>query len=223
MAIRIDNPYGDVRLRRGGRDGEYELAAVLQQLAGAARRLEIRVDKTDAGLDVGVVSIVKPGLEIGTHAAADRSRADLVMMVPDGFWLSASTESGEIDARGVLSDLELSSESGNIRAAGVQGGVDARSNSGDIHVAFVDERPSSTHVLETVTGSVAVWLAPDADVTVTMSSSGTLTTDFSLQVTHRDHEEPDKVGRAKIGRGGSSLELRSLQGNLFLRRRAVVD
>ena len=221
--ITIHNPFGDVRLRRGGEEGGYEVAAVLQQLGEPGRRLEVRIDRAEEHM---LVEVVQKNTSPATTSASrepDRSRADLVMMVPDGVTVSVTTDAGSIEAKGVQAELQLESVSGSIRAAEVDGDISGRSVSGEIHVVLGSRRARSDQVFESVTGPIAVWLPPQARYQVTMATSGNLTTDFSLHVEHHEHQEPDKIGTARIGSDGPEIRMQSRRGHLFLRRRAWVD
>jgi hypothetical protein len=56
-----------------------------------------------------------------------------------------------------------------------------------------------------------------------MTTSGALITDFSLDVEHQEHSEPDKTATATIGRGGPELTMSSKRGDLSIRRLVTVD
>ena len=55
------------------------------------------------------------------------------------------------------------------------------------------------------------------------AGSGAFSTDFSLEVEHRDAEEPNKTATASIGEGGPMLKMTSKRGDLALRRLVTGD
>ncbi len=72
--------------------------------------------------------------------------------------------------------------------------------------------------LTSVTGAITGFTTATNDLDITLATSGTMTTDFSMMVDPRDNEEPNKIATAKIGRGGPTLEITSKRGDLALRR-----
>ena len=75
--------------------------------------------------------------------------------------------------------------------------------------------------LSTATGAVTVFVPADADLDFGITTSGAITTDYSLDIEHHDHQEPDKIASARIGAGGPKLTLASTRGSVALRRVAV--
>jgi hypothetical protein len=216
--IRVDNPFGDTRLRHGGSESTLEVAAILQQLAIDGSRLELRVD---IGEDEAVITVARINLdgEVTTEVPrGDKARADLALMIPEGTTVAVRGGTGLVEARGVRTDVDLRTTSGTIRAASTRGAITAHSDRGAMEITLETGVTKKPQKLSSVTGSITVFTAADNDLDVTMKTSGTLTTDFTLNVDHRDNEEPNKTATAKIGRGGASLELTSKRGDLALRR-----
>jgi hypothetical protein len=220
--LEVYNRFGDVRLRFGGTGRMVEVTAAVQQLDPSGSRLEVTVDDTS---DPATVSVVRnqPKGSNPDGGEVDRSRADLVVLVPAGLAVVARGERGLVDCRGLESDVDLATVSGPIRVRSTSGRVTAHSDRGEIAAvltAGVTEAPQS---LETITGSIEVWVNDTAALDVTLATSGRLTSDFSMQVSHHDREEPDKVATVKVGAGGRHLELASRRGDLALRRLMAVE
>ena len=222
-SIRVENPYGDVRLRHGGSQGNLEAAAILQQLSidGSKLVLSVEIDGKAA-----VASIIRYDLEGNPAPLAprgDKARADLAIMVPKGFPIRVETKSGLIEARGVKTDLDLHTTSGTIRVAKNQGEITAHTESGTMEITLLSSVTKKTQELSSTTGPITVFTGATNDLDVTMATSGAFITDFSLKVEHHDTEEPNKTATAEIGKGGGVLTLTSKRGDLALRRLVTVD
>jgi len=215
--IRIDNPFGDLRIRHGGAEDILEVAAVMQQLATNGSRLELVVDQTDT---VAEIRVVRRAADEETSAAdpADRSRADLAVLIPAGHPVIADTKAGLIEARGVRSDLDLTSVAGQIRVAEIHGAVDATTDRGAMEISLRPDVTKREQRLTSITGPITVFVSPEANLDVELATSGLLTTDFTIVVDHDEHAEPDKHAAAVIGQGGRRLVVTSKRGDLTLRR-----
>ncbi len=220
-ALRIENPFGDVRLRYGGDAGEIEVLSVMQQLRPDGIRLETRVIEGDDGLTIDVGWAEKPGVENPPRPAGDRSRADLAVLVPEGAAVTVETLEGLIETRGVHGGAVLRSRTGNIRIHKHVGAVSAMTDDGSIAAVLLTGTTEEEQVFESRTGPVEIWVSADARLDVTLETSGSITTDFSIEIEHHDEKEPDKIGRAVLGAGGPELRIRSRRGPVALRRVAT--
>jgi hypothetical protein len=216
----VHNPFGDARLRFGGYAHELEIAAALQQLSPELGRLEVVVNVDGETVTVTVIRSTKTGEERPKQAdpRAPRSRADLVLLVPEGLDARAETDSGLIACKGVRGDVELVTRTGKISARGMKGRILARTDRGDIEIVLEPGVTEASQVVESVTGNISVFVADAADLDVTLATSGEITTDFSIDIEHRDLEEPSKRGTARVGEGGRSLEILSKRGHIRLGR-----
>ncbi len=216
--VRVENPFGDVRLRHGGDDGEVEVAAVLQQLRPDGVHLETRVLERDGALVVSVVWASKPGVEVPARPEGDRSRVDLAVLVPSGSKIVVDAANGLVETRGVHGDADFRTRTGDIRIHRHFGAVSASTETGSIEAVLLRGETDKAQVFESLTGSIEIWVAADAEYRVTLTTSGSITTDFTLEISHRDDQEPDKVGRAVLGGGGPEIRMESRRGSLALRR-----
>lgn len=216
--IRIDNPYGDIRLRHGGSENNLEVAAIFQQLAIDGSRLELQ---TEIGDDTAVITIARIDLdgEPTTEVPrGDRARVDVAIMVPEGTTVEARGANGLIEAHGVHTDVDLQTTGGKIRIAKHGGRIKAHTDRGAMEITLVTGVTKKPQQLSSVTGSITVFTPADNDLDITMATSGTMTTDFTLMVENHDHEEPNKKATAVVGSGGPMLEITSKRGDLALRR-----
>ncbi len=221
--IRVDNAFGDVRLRHGGSEGNLEIAAVLQQLSIDGAKLSLEVEITDTAAVVTVARYDLEGNPAQQAPRSDTSRADLAIMVPEGFPIRVETGHGLIEARGVRTDIDLHSTAGTIRVAQHHGGINARSEGGTIEITLLPAVAYKTLEFSSTTGPITVFTPYNNDLDVTLATSGAFTTDFSLAVEHHDTEEPNKTATAVIGKGGATMAMTSKRGDLSLRRLVTID
>jgi len=211
--LRVENPYGDVYARFGGYEDQVEILATLQHL-DPGPRLEVERDEVDSGLRVRV----RPGSGEEDGSSANRNRVDLMVFVPQGARLDVETREGKIEAKGLRSDLIASSIGGDIRIRGIEGHVQAKSARGRLSATLKSGVTERGQALTSETGEIEVHLWEDADLDVRIATSGEITTDFSIEIEHRRHEEPGKHATAKVGSGGPGLTLRSRRGDIRLLR-----
>lgn len=217
-AIEVDNRYGSVFVRFGGYEHQFDLQVTRQQPDGAPA-----VDVA-AGMRDGVYA-VSVRLPAGA-ALADGQRVDLVLYVPEAHPLRVSTSFGGIESRGAKSDLDLRSESGDISVRGTAGRLQLHSDDGNLQASIEGAARAGEQRLSTRTGNISLGVSDALNADVRMSSSGLLTTDYSLDIAHRDGEEPNKIGRLTVGTPAvgaqaASISLESLAGAIQLLRRAV--
>lgn len=210
--ILIDNPYGDVHVRFGGFAHVVDTHAVLQQ-SNAAAKIAL-----EPGNDQNLYSVV-PRLPAGA-TLAEGQRLDLSVLVPEGHALKVRTGAGDIEVRGVHGDVDLKSDSGNISLRGISGIIKAETGAGRIEASLGKAPAKSTQRLATRTGEVIVAVDDALDAEVELATSGVFATEYSLHVTQRPGEEPNKRARSVIGRDTARVALESKRGEIRLLRRA---
>lgn len=213
QAVAIDNPYGDVRLRFGGYAHALEIHAVLQQPAQAAA-IALQ-PQTEARR-----YLFAPRLADGAVLAAGQ-RVDLVAFVPGGHAVSARTEHGLIESRGVRGDIDLGSVSGDIAIRGTQGRVRAQTGDGAIEASFDAAPKASQQRLATRTGNIVLAVDERLDATLELATSGVFATEFSLDVERLAGQEPNKRARTVIGDDEARIALESRRGEIRLLRRSA--
>ncbi|MCC7247332.1 MAG: hypothetical protein IT473_01785 [Lysobacter sp.] len=219
QTIDVDNPHGSVFLRFGGYEHTLDIRATIQQPKGAPRF-------TFAPGAQGGRFVVAPSLP-GGGVRAEGQRIDLVLYVPENHALKVRTVDGAIESRGLKSDLDYGTQTGNISARGTDGTIQAETPEGRIRISLnPGARPGSRQRFATRTGDIVVGVVDMLNAEVTMATSGTIATDYSIAVEHRDREEPSKRARAVVGgpQAGESnavVAVESLRGNMQLWRRAV--
>ncbi|MBF9222710.1 DUF4097 family beta strand repeat-containing protein [Hymenobacter ruricola] len=176
------------------------------------------VDNTKIGLSVtqtdNTVRIVR----------ASRRDASYVIQVPKGVsvqYNQTNWNGGDLTVRDVAGDLELNVKNGDIKLTNVTGPVVANTVSGDIQVRFAPMRqgPSS---ISTVSGDVDVSMPSNTKSTLHLRSvSGEVYTDFDLTMGSKGDNMQHIGGQVvdgTINGGGNSVSLKTVSGDIFVRK-----
>lgn len=157
----------------------------------------------------------------------------LRIQVPRQTSVSLSTvNDGDIHVQGLEGQIELSNVNGEITAKDVAGSVVAHTTNGDVKVTMtrVDAKAALSFV--TLNGDVDVTLPAGFTGDLRMrSDNGEIYTDFDVQLTTQPAKvEQQRTGgkyrleveqevRGRIGGGGAEIQLRTFNGDIYLRRR----
>jgi hypothetical protein len=214
--LEIRNLHGDLRVRPVDEE-EISLSAMIQRHADDPRHPEIR---TSSEGSVFRVEVLYPEAE---HAeptplpdAWSKRRVDMTLFVPAKRPLTVETARGLIEVKGLDRGITARSASGDI-VVSTAGPVNAMTEHGSIAAQFSDTTWETPIELETLTGAISVTLPQTADTSVTMTTSGDFTTDFSLTVERQPGSER-KTAQATIAGGKSKLFMTSNRGSLKLLR-----
>jgi hypothetical protein len=212
QTVAIDNPYGDVRLRFGGFAQNIEVDAVMQTPAGAPVMALQPV--TDNGR-----YLVAPRIPAGAILASGQ-RVDLVAFVPLGHAVAVRTERGLIESHGIRGNIDLRSTAGNIALRDTQGSVQAQTGAGSIEASLNSAPPKSKQRLATTTGNIVLGVSDKLDAELELATSGVFATEYSLQITPQQGQEPNKRARSVIGAATARITVDSRRGEIRLLRRA---
>ena len=220
----VRNEFGDVRARFGGYDGVVEVRAVLQQFASEGERLEVELEASTAGLLVTVGDRPAGAKMLRTERQpGQKKRVDLVLFVPKGVHLTVATTDGEIEARGLRSDLRARSLSGAIEARSIHGDLDLASGSGKIFAAPESLDHQTVQRFASESGDITLRLAEQGHFSCRATTRGWLSTDFTLAIESNPAEPAAKRALATIGKGTTPLEVQSRVGHLRLTRRPSAE
>lgn len=139
LVLRIDNKCGDVRLlARPGTSTEVDvdgIGASASQLVDATE-VEHRPSRDEAGTDVVVVNVPRPGGILRSLLNVN-SPVTVSVHLPEGADVEVSTAAGDITADGAFGGATLNTASGGIRVTAVSGDLHANTASGDFSVVSV--------------------------------------------------------------------------------------
>lgn len=170
--------------------------------------------------------------EISVDSDHRAGKVTVLARVPRQANLSLGTiNDGAIIVSNIVGNLELSNTNGPITVRGVTGSVIAESINAPIDVDFsgLDEIHASS--FETLNGDITVGLPANAGAQLHLDSGqGYITSDFEVEVEQNGGSVQRDEGRngttirienvivAKVNGGGPVLRLKSLHGNMHIRR-----
>ena len=213
--IRVENLHGDLRVRPAA-GLTAEVTAVIQTRAGDPERPELRlVEEEGGGLTIAAGFVASDDPRVPEYEAIEpRRRIDLVVFLPEGSSLSARTDGGLLEVKGVTADLELETGSGSIVARS-RGSIRARSDRGSVYVVLQGTLWSEPPAVETVSGEIRLEVPPSADARVVLLTAGEITTDFSIEI-DRAVDARRKRAVARLGEASQEIVVTSQAGNVKL-------
>jgi hypothetical protein len=159
---------------------------------------------------------------------------NLEIQVPAKTNLALSTVNGNsITVEGVEGDVEVSNTNGHVRLSGLMGSVVAHSHNGNLFAVFRELSGNKPMSFTSMNGNIDVTLPPSAKANLRIrTDNGEGRTDFELQRLPgpapkiEDDRTRGGQGRiitdttinATINGGGTDLELRTLNGNILIRK-----
>ena len=130
--------------------------------------------------------------------------------------LNVRSISGSLTVGDINADALVNSISGNVRLSQVNGSVVVTSVSGTLSAKLVSLSPQGIHI-RSISGSVEIGFKNDVNADFSaVSVSGQVHLDVPNVV--RDNETNSSNVRARIGAGGTPIEITSVSGNIRLTR-----
>jgi hypothetical protein len=231
--VYVRNLNGEVRVERGS-GSRVEVTAEKRWRRGNPDDVTIEVTRIGSGdRDILVCAIWRDVTrecdENGyrTYDGSSRNRndrwererndvaVDIVIRLPAGVRLDASSVNGALDISGATVEVEAHTVNGGIRASSSGGPIRANTVNGDIDIqmARLGDEDLRFH---TVNGSIEVTVPDGLNADVTMSTvNGRVGSDFPMTLNGRIN--PRRIN-ATIGRGGPRLEFTTVNGSIDLRR-----
>lgn len=166
----------------------------------------------------------------GSHVRAKGAYVEWEVNVPRTANVTLTTGDGPLSVTGVDGLVELRTGDGKIEVFDGRGRVNARTNDGLIRIARfdgeVEAREMGDHGINldgrfarvtAETGGSAIWLALPHDADATLETDSDNVINDGVDVTR---ESGGRTNRWRIGRGGSVYNLRTGDGQIFVRRSA---
>jgi hypothetical protein len=212
-AIVVRNDYGDVRARFAG-DGRVFVHAVIQRLGGGP---DIGVNVERHGEALAITVVAPPGRQAVAEERPAKTavdRADMVVYVPEGASLVATSLRGIVEARKLKGPVDAETLDGEIRVEAA-GAVRARSVDGSITVVLGGSAAAAS-LMETATGTVWLSLAEGSDYRLLVEPGGKVTSQVPLK-----EEEPAPRRRltALGGAGTTPVFVRTGKGDVEIVQR----
>ncbi|HEV8240320.1 MAG TPA: DUF4097 family beta strand repeat-containing protein [Thermoanaerobaculia bacterium] len=157
----------------------------------------------------------------------------LRIQVPRQASVSLSTvNDGDIHVQGLEGDIELNNVNGEITAKDVAGSVVAHTTNGSVKVTMTRVDAKAALAFATLNGDVDVSLPGSFRGDLRMrSDNGEIYTDFDVQLSQSPAKveqqrqggkyrlEVEQEVRGTIGGGGPEIQLRTFNGDIYLRKR----
>ncbi len=201
LALKISNDFGEVRLRFGGFEHALEVTSVAQAPIGQAMP-SLSFDRKTGMISTSLPS--KATTSLG-------QRIDIVVFVPEKHEVQVSTLRGMVEIRGLRSVITVRSDSGNIAARGVQAAMNLETGSGSIDVSLNDAVLNAQQRFSTRTGVITASFGPAQVAELALATSALIATEFSVEITERAGEEPNKTGVVRLGSMANAEELSAAQ------------
>lgn len=225
----VRNLNGAVRVERAA-GNRVEITAEKTWRRGNPADVRIEVRKVGAGdNDVLICALWGDDAECDEDGYRNRWRDDrgrgrrdndvaveFTVRLPEGVRLDVSTVNGRLDVSGASSVVKAHTVNGGITARSTGGPVSANTVNGsiDVQMGTVGDGDLS---FETVNGSIEVFVPEGINADLEMRTvNGSVGSDFPLTLTGRIN--PRRI-RATLGKGGRTLELVTVNGNVDLRKR----
>lgn len=143
---------------------------------------------------------------------------DFTVRVPAGVKFVGSTISGDVQAEGLESDVVATTISGRVTVS-TSGIAEASTVSGSIRASLGRADWEGDLRFKTVSGSITVALPAGLNTEVDFESlSGDLDSEFPITVRSSGHRWIGGRIRGTIGAGGRHLDLKTVSGDVSLRR-----
>jgi hypothetical protein len=187
-----------------------------------------RIESNTAGLTVEEENNVM------TVTTRDFSSASLEIQVPTKTNLNLKTQNGgDITIEGVEGEIEVTNINGNAVLNNVAGSVVAHSSNGRVIASLREVTPNKPMYLTSTNGNVDLTLPAAVKANLKMrTDNGATYSDFEIQLrptpppTIRDQRnqgggfllQTDKTINGTINGGGPDFDLRTLNGNIYIRK-----
>jgi hypothetical protein len=160
-----------------------------------------------------------------------RRAVDLTIKVPKNFSLQVGTvQDGDITVDNVSGELEVSNVNGSIRLTQVGGSALLNTVNGSLTATFKNVTPNAPMAFSTVNGKIDVTFPANLKANFKLKSDmGAIYSDFDMSMekpgkpttTAKDgvyRLSQDAWTAGKLNGGGAEITMKSLQGNLYIRK-----
>lgn len=203
--------------------GEVEIAALKTARHSDPASVRIEVLNTGHGITVcavypsaaGSPNECRSGSGGRMNTRNNDVKVDFTVRIPSGVHFTGRTVNGEIEAASLNGNVEAYTVNGKVRIS-TAGSAQAHTVNGSITASIGAPSPDKPLAFHTVNGGITVDLPASASARVDAATvNGHISTDFPLTIRGMF------TGRhisGSIGRGGSDLTLKTVNGSIELRR-----
>jgi DUF4097 and DUF4098 domain-containing protein YvlB len=228
QTIEIKGVNGNVRAEGYG-GNQVEVVANKKGKQSDTKGVEIRVVEHAGGVTICAVypsadasrpNDCQPGRAGNMNVNNNDVSVDFTVKVPAGVRFSGRTVNGEVEAERIGADVEASTVNGsiNINASGI---VEASTVNGSIKASMGNANWANELKFSTVNGSITLDFPSGLSAEMRAETlNGDVISDFPMNIQGAREERPGRPKRvtATIGSGGRNLVLKTINGDIRLRR-----
>jgi hypothetical protein len=224
LAIEIKGVNGDIRAEAGS-GPEVQVTATKTARRSDPESVKVEVVEHAGGVTVcavyppsdGRTNECAPGKGGRMNTRDNDVKVEFTVRVPAGVRLVGRTVNGGITAAGLKGDIEAHSVNGGVEVE-TAGRAEADTVNGGITVRTGRADWTGPARFETVNGSISVTLPADANADISARTvNGSVDTDFFVSPERGSFKRRKLSGR--IGDGGRTLELETVNGSIELRKK----
>lgn len=210
--LQLTNVQGSIAVEGWDRP-EVELVALKVGEPGSGEAA-IAVERGDDWLSIRTLYPVE---------SAEPVQVDFYLRVPRQVRLEELvTVNGDIRVYDVEGTVAARTLNGDIEQSGIRGSVAARALNGSITVKLRGLASNGSLDLETINGDVRLLLPPRADADLELSTvAGRIDSELRLEANPAS-AGGDNALRARVGRGGAPVRLRTVRGDIVVAENADV-
>ncbi|MEO1320746.1 MAG: hypothetical protein AAFV30_09295 [Pseudomonadota bacterium] len=236
-SLTIDNIWGNISIKPGPSD---EIAMSIRSVRTADDAVNF-----ERSLELIPLRIAQEGDDVYLRVGRDHERqwwndyrcdgcrlhVDLEVTVPANTALDVKTvNDGDVRIWGVEGRVTAANVNGSITTKGVTQCTHVETINGDVEVTFT-QSPSTDCRIETLNGDIALDMAPGADANLAVSLfNGKILSEVDLAPREmaatverrtkngRNHYDIEQLAGLRLGRGGKTLTLKSLNGDVLVAR-----
>ncbi|MEL6199414.1 MAG: hypothetical protein AAFR09_04310 [Pseudomonadota bacterium] len=235
-SLTIDNIWGNISIKPGPSD---EIAMSIRSVRTADDAVHF-----ERSLELIPLRIAQEGDDVYLRVGRDQEKwwndyrcdgcrlhVDLEVTVPANTSLDVKTvNDGDVRIWGVEGRVTAANVNGSITTKGVTQCTHVETINGDVEVTFT-QSPSTDCRIETLNGDIALDMAPGADANLAVSLfNGKILSEVDLAPREmaatverrtkngRNHYDIEQLAGLRLGRGGKTLTLKSLNGDVLVAR-----
>jgi hypothetical protein len=154
----------------------------------------------------------------GMNADDNDVEVRFTVRVPQGVTFRGRTVNGGIQAEGLAAPVDVETVNGDVRL-GAEGSARAQTVNGSIRASLARAAGSDPLEFETVNGSIELALPADLDADLRAETvNGDIQSDFPLDSRSSRRDGPPTSARGRLGSGGRSLKLETVNGSIEVRK-----
>ena len=185
---------------------------------------QVRIEMVRDGDNVTICAIWHENVRCGPDGYSGRGRTErgndvaveFTVRLPRGVNVQLNTVNGGLSVEGATGQVEAETVNGGINVTSTAGPVSAETTNGSITATMGADRLENDVEFETVNGSITLTLPASINANLEMRTvNGSLSSDFPITISGRIR--PRSLN-ATLGSGGRTLEVRTVNGSIRIRR-----